>query len=744
MNSKHPKIINLSHHQLGKAEKEVLTRGLKFTPTPKSNQLELKEDIYNLERKVRLTEYFLDKVYVEDSIVKNPSLFTPNSGRDKEMDMILNNIKKQIPPPPKKIHRNIKKTEEIAIKQLKENKNIVIKEADKGGSVIVMDNEFYRAKLEEHLSDPETYRKIEGNIPNIHKKIEELLNQYQDHLTEKEIEYLHNFESKNSIIYGLPKVHKSKMISEAIEQQNQDTIHILNPADLKFRPIIAGPINPTSHLSNFIHIILKPYLEEIPSFIKDSQTFLQSLPPRIDSESILVTLDIVSLYTSIPHNLGLEAVEFWLDKFPDRLHYRIPKSFILEAISLILTNNYFEFNNQIYLQLQGTAMGTKMAPTYANMTVGFLEWKLYQKLNLTSTKEDCLYIHNNWKRYLDDCFIIWNKNKTELDQFISQINNLHHSIQFTSEINSNSIPFLDIKIIKKGENIETDIYRKPTDTLNYIDFHSCHPRHTRINIPYTLATRIVNIVSNKHQQVLRLRELQTILLKKNYPYKLIQDAIQKALDIRTQPKKSSQPPKKILPFITTHNPNNPNIFNRTKLLLSTGTSSTMTEINNRFRLLNSQRQPKNLKKLLTRAKFSSETEEGGSFKCQSPRCGTCPLIQSTSSVTFKNKPDSPFFINKRLSCTTKNVVYVIICPQCKKEYIGQTSDLRFRVTVHKQQIRDSRYRKLPVSKHLYSCNKDPNVPFRICPLIVRENEIARKILETHLIHKFQPELNNTE
>ena len=153
----------------------------------------------------------------------------------------------------------------------------------------------------------------------------------------------------------------------------------------------------------------------------------------------------------------------------------------------------------------------------------------------------------------------------------------------------------------------------------------------------------------------------------------------------------------------------------------------MTAINETFKLLNSKRQPPNLKKLLTKAKFSNTVERPGSSPCNAPRCKTCPLIQTTTSFTFRYRPESPFALNRNLNCMSKNVIYAITCVNCHKEYIGQTSNLRDRVTLHRQQIRDPRYRHLPVSKHIYSCNYNPDIPFRICPLSIKENETARSV-----------------
>ena len=50
----------------------------------------------------------------------------------------------------------------------------------------------------------------------------------------------------------------------------------------------------------------------------------------------LVTFDVKSLYTSIPHDCGLEAIRFWIEKHPDSLHSRFSKGFVLEIIKIIL------------------------------------------------------------------------------------------------------------------------------------------------------------------------------------------------------------------------------------------------------------------------------------------------------------------------------------------------------------------------------------------------------------------------
>ena len=80
-----------------------------------------------------------------------------------------------------------------------------------------------------------------------------------------------------------------------------------------FRPIVAGPTNETHRLSNLIDIILKPMTKHVKSFIRDSTDFLNHLPTTVSPNSILASFDVESLYSNIPHELGLEAIEYWLN-----------------------------------------------------------------------------------------------------------------------------------------------------------------------------------------------------------------------------------------------------------------------------------------------------------------------------------------------------------------------------------------------------------------------------------------------
>eukprot|EP00061_Rhincodon_typus_P009810 g33598.t1 len=73
-------------------------------------------------------------------------------------------------------------------------------------------------------------------------------------------------------------------------------------------------------------------------------------------------MDVLPLYTSIPHNDGIAATDSVLNtnncQFLDA---------ILQLIHFNLDHNIFTFDNQFFIQTHGTAMGTNFAPQYANV-----------------------------------------------------------------------------------------------------------------------------------------------------------------------------------------------------------------------------------------------------------------------------------------------------------------------------------------------------------------------------------------
>ena len=140
--------------------------------------------------------------------------------------------------------------------------------------------------------------------------------------------------------------------------------------------------------------------ENLPSYVKDTTEFINHIEAtKLPTNCKLASIDVSSLYTNILHE-GVQSALHFLKSNPNAYkHPEQPNPEILcELMSLVLNHNVFEFDEEFYLQIQGTAMGTKMAPAYANLFMGRLEAQL-----INQAPES---IHT-WKRFIDDIFIIW-------------------------------------------------------------------------------------------------------------------------------------------------------------------------------------------------------------------------------------------------------------------------------------------------------------------------------------------------
>ena len=197
---------------------------------------------------------------------------------------------------------------------------------------------------------------------NVFKDLEKLVATFSNCLLKEEQDFMTKFSFSTSNFFRLLKVHKSKIIQEAIQVQNSEYVKIYGHQDLTLRPIVEGPNCPNRRLSKLVDILLKPFLIHIKSYIKYNLDFLAQCFRENKWDTILTTFDTVGLYSNIPHEYGLEAIEYWLDKFAESLHPRFPKEFVLESVKFILENNNLNFDNE-YFNQKGTTMGTIFALT---------------------------------------------------------------------------------------------------------------------------------------------------------------------------------------------------------------------------------------------------------------------------------------------------------------------------------------------------------------------------------------------
>ena len=190
----------------------------------------------------------------------------------------------------------------------------------------------------------------------------------------------------------------------------------------------------------------------------------------IPTDALLVIADIVGLYSSIPHEVGLKALRNALE---NRNYEEIPTKNLLKMAEIVLKDNWFEFGSSVFQQISGTAIGTKFVQKYACIFIDqhktkFLETQILKPLV--------------WFRYIADIFFTWTHGEEKLNGFMEEFNSFCDGIKFTYESDKDSISFLDLKIIASNGKLTTRLYDKPANYHQYLHYKSSHPEHTKRSI----------------------------------------------------------------------------------------------------------------------------------------------------------------------------------------------------------------------------------------------------------------------
>ncbi|KAM4012746.1 uncharacterized protein ACNLHF_022024 isoform 1-T1 [Anomaloglossus baeobatrachus] len=213
--------------------------------------------------------------------------------------------------------------------------------------------------------------------------------------------------------------------------------------------------------------------EKIPPgrpIVSDSTDLLLRLEGiTLEEDMWMVSLDVESLYTSIRHEDGLQAVRYFLSM--SSLGSKLI-NFLMEVLEFALSHNFFLFKEIFYLQLQGTATGAAFAPSYANLFLGLWD----RQVLLTDTTEQIEKVLL-WTRFIDDIFLIWQGTEGDLKKFVDYLNMNSLNIKLTSHHSQVSMDFLNLNIYRKMDNsLHTKIFRKPTAVNALLSAQSSHPQ----------------------------------------------------------------------------------------------------------------------------------------------------------------------------------------------------------------------------------------------------------------------------
>src|SRR6185312_345525 len=250
---------------------------------------------------------------------------------------------------------------------------------------------------------------------------------------------------RNAYFYCNPKMHKPGLVK-------------------KGRPIVSSINSVTYHTSIYLHNILSPIMKYLNTTVESSQEALQRMQNiTLTDNSQILCADVTSLYPSIPIDYGLSAVQKMLELVTQRKLMKINIALTMDLLKWVLTNNYFTFNNVTYQQLTGTAMGTPVAPVYANIVLFWIDVKC------------CENRLPMYMRYLDDIFTIVH-DEQHANNTVQTFNNQCQTLKLEGVTTGPSGVFLDIDVSIKDNKLVTKVYQKPINKYLYLKPSTNHVR----------------------------------------------------------------------------------------------------------------------------------------------------------------------------------------------------------------------------------------------------------------------------
>lgn len=234
---------------------------------------------------------------------------------------------------------------------------------------------------------------------------------------------------------------------------------------------------------------------------------------QLEEGESLVSFDVVSLFTNIPTDLAVSVASDHLaadDTLVERTGLRVES--IISLLRLCLDATFFSFRGKYYQQTFGTAMGSPVSVTVADLVMEEIEQQAISTFDPSP---------RFWKRYVDDtCTALPSES---VPSFHRHLNSINPHIQFTVEEESDqSLPFLDVLLTHHSDGtISTSVFRKPTHTDKYLDFSSHHPLAHKVSVIRTLYNRAKVLSSTSLQRTDEETRVISALGQNGYPKRLI-------------------------------------------------------------------------------------------------------------------------------------------------------------------------------------------------------------------------------
>ena len=478
-----------------------------------------------------------------------------------------------------------------------EKENATVVKADKGKTCVIIYTDEYNKKVHKFLNE-NNFQKLPKDPTDKYQKLITKTLQHSDLIIDKkQKQYLTQKKPQPPNLRAQIKLHKP-------DQPIRPVVNNMNAPAYKTSKLLVNRLNNLLNLRNHYNV-------------KDSATLANDLTKiKLDANHRMITLDIKDLYVNIPIQETLRITRTILLENNDE---HTTKQMIT-LLEVILQQNYFSFCNNIYQPEKGVSMGSPISNIIAEIFLQNLEnshlKQILDKQNITF-----------YTRYVDDILVIYNTKHTSPEIIHSYVNKIHPNLHFNPTLeHNNSISFLDLLIIRHPNQIEIDIFRKPTTTDTTINYTSNHPTEHKMAAYRYLINRMTSFPLSTEKRNTEWQNIRNIAHNNQFPIQHItklRTQIQRKTHINTAKNNSNQ---KWATF-TYHSPKIRTITNLFK----------QTELKIAFKSTNNLHQ-------LSKHKSQDITQEHD-----------------------------------------KSGIYSMICKTCNKAYIGQTS--RNLTTRYREHIR---------------------------------------------------------
>ena len=259
----------------------------------------------------------------------------------------------------------------------------------------------------------------------------------------------------------------------------------MHKKDFSMRPILSATDTYNYNLAKWLDDKLKP-LSTNEYTINDVFKFAGEIRDMEFVESdILVSYDVSSLFTNVPLD---ETIQILVDKafsnnwFNTTYELNITKSDLSDLLKVATKDQLFQFNGNLYEQVDGVAMGSPLGLLLANTFMCYIEERLQQQGKIPAF----------YRRYVDDTLTAV-PDVASAQALLETLNNAHQAINFTMELpKSDTIPFLGMNLSKKGCKIVTSTFIKPTDTGLLTHYHSHIDRRYKTSLLRTIYIVVFN------------------------------------------------------------------------------------------------------------------------------------------------------------------------------------------------------------------------------------------------------------